>query len=96
MAFDIDELFIQFNKASCYEHMGVGVNIYLHWCVSLLGPECAVCLRVCVCLYEIKSEYQQKNTLRARPPGLATDQIFKKEGLDMNSIFRGGLLCKRG
>ena len=31
MAFDIDELFIQCNKASsCYEHMGVGVNIYLH------------------------------------------------------------------
>ena len=57
-------------KDSCYEHITVGVNIYLYWCVSLLGPECAVCLCVCVCvcfLCEIKSEYQQKTTLRVRP-----------------------------
>ena len=37
-------------KGSCYEHIAVGVNIYLYGCVSLLAPECAVCLCVCVCV----------------------------------------------
>ena len=42
-----------------------GVNLYLYGCVSLLAPECAVCLCVCVC--DIKSEYQQKTALCVRP-----------------------------
>ena len=66
--FDIGELFIQCNKDNCYEHITVGVNIFT--CVSLLGPECAVCFCVmCVsmCLCGIKSEYQQKTTLCVRP-----------------------------
>ena len=41
--FDTSELFIQVNKDCCCEHIAVGVNIYLHGCVSLLAP-------VCVCL----------------------------------------------
>ena len=45
------------NKNSCYEHITVGVNIYLYG-VSILAPECVVCLCVCVsvCLCEIKSK----------------------------------------
>ena len=46
--FDIGELFIQCNKDNCYEHITVGVNIFT--CVSLLGPECAVCFCVMCCL----------------------------------------------
>ena len=44
--------------------MAVGENIYLYGCVSLLAPECAVCVCVCVCVFvcDIKSEYQQKAT----------------------------------
>ena len=38
----------------------VGVNIYLYGCVSLMGPECAVCLYMCVSVCVIKLEYQQK------------------------------------
>ena len=34
--------------------------MYLHGCVSLLVPECAVCVFVCLC--DIKSEHQQKVT----------------------------------
>ena len=37
-------LFIQCNKDSCYEH--IGVNICLYECFSLLASECAVCLCV--------------------------------------------------
>ena len=37
--------------------------IYLYGHVSLLAPECAVC--VCVC--DTKSEYQQKTTLCVKP-----------------------------
>ena len=40
---------IQCNTDSCREHMAGGVNIYLHGCVSLLVPECAVYLYVYVC-----------------------------------------------
>ena len=53
---------------------GVG-KIYLYGCVSLLVPEFAVCICVCVCVCvcvcmcvcDIKSKYQQKNTLYVRP-----------------------------
>ena len=31
--------------------MAVGENIYLYGCVSLLAPECAVCVCVCVCVF---------------------------------------------
>ena len=47
--FDISELFFQCNKDSCYELITVGVNIYFYGCVSLLGPDSAVCL--CICVY---------------------------------------------
>ena len=40
---DISELFIQYNKDSCYEDITVGVTKYLYGCVSLLAPGCAVC-----------------------------------------------------
>ena len=66
--FDVSKLSIQCNKDSCYEHIAVGINKYLYGCVSLLAPECAVCLcvsmcecvsvSVCMCLCEIKSKYQ--------------------------------------
>ena len=54
---------------SCCEHITGGVNIYLHGCVCLLAPECAVYLSVCVCLCvcDIKLKYQQKTTLCDRP-----------------------------
>ena len=42
--------FIHCNKDSCCEHITGAVNIYLYGCVSLLAPECAVCLCVCVCV----------------------------------------------
>ena len=48
---DISKVLIQCNKDSCYEHITVGVNIYLYRCVFLLGTECAVCLWVWVYLY---------------------------------------------
>ena len=41
------------------------MNIYLYWCVSLLAPECAVC--VCVDVCDVTSEYQLKTTLCVRP-----------------------------
>ena len=54
-----------FNTGSYFEHITGGVNIYLYGCVSLLVPECAVCLCVYFCVFvcDIKSEYQQKATL---------------------------------
>ena len=48
---DISKVLIQCNKDSCYEHITVGVNIYLYRCVFLLGTECAVCLWMWVYLY---------------------------------------------
>ena len=43
---------MQCNKDSCcYEHVTVGVNIYLYGCDSLLATECAVCLCVRVCVH---------------------------------------------
>ena len=50
-------MFIQFNKNGCFEHITVGENIYLDRCVSLLAPECAVCVYMCVCVcvwYQIR------------------------------------------
>ena len=79
MAFDIDELFIQFNKASCYEHMGVGVNIYLHWCVSLLGPGCAVCLRVCVFVWN-QIRVPAKKHITCKTSGSGHRPNFQKGG----------------
>ena len=32
------------NKSSCCEHLTGGLNIYLYECVSLLAPECAMCV----------------------------------------------------
>ena len=49
--FYISELFIQCDKDSCCEHITSGVNIYLYWCVSLLAPECVVCLCMCLFVY---------------------------------------------
>ena len=46
----ISELSIQHNKDSCCKYIAGCVNIYLHGCVSLLAPECAVCVCVCVCV----------------------------------------------
>ena len=70
--FDISELFIQCNKDSCYELITVGVNMYFYGCVSLLGPDSAVCL--CICVYMCVSVFvgdqirvPAKNTLRVRP-----------------------------
>ena len=48
--FDINELFIQSNKDSLYDHVPLGVNIDLYGCFSLLAPDCAVCLCVWVCV----------------------------------------------
>ena len=47
------------------------MGVYWQSIGSLLAPECAVslgvCVSVCVCLCEIKSEYKQKPTLRVKP-----------------------------
>ena len=37
-------------KGGCCEHITGGVNIYLYRCVSLLVPECVVCVGLCVCV----------------------------------------------
>ena len=50
--------FNEINNESCYEHITVGINIYLHGYISLLVPEYAVSLRVYLC--EMKSEYIKK------------------------------------
>ena len=43
-------------KDSHCEHITVGVNIYLYWCVSLLASECeCLCLCVCVCVISNQS-----------------------------------------
>ena len=95
------------NKNSCYEHITVGVNIYLYG-VSILAPECVVCLCVCVsvCLWDqIKKKHYVSNLSKlivciptfcwgewVEPP-----TKFKKRGgawQDLN--FRVGLLRKRG
>ena len=57
-SFDISKLFIQCNKASCCEHIRVGVNIYGR--VSLLAPECTVCLFMCVFLYVTSNQSTSK------------------------------------
>ena len=66
--FDIGEVFIQGRKDNCCEHITRGVNIHFYGCVILLPPECVVCL--CVC--DIKSEYQQKTTLCVKLSKLGT------------------------
>ena len=48
--------FIVIQIADVSMHITGGVDIYLYGCVSLLAPVCNVCL--CVC--DIKSEFQQK------------------------------------
>ena len=48
-------------KDSCRENITGDINIYLHGCNSLLVPECAVCVYMCVCVCDIKSEYQKKS-----------------------------------
>ena len=53
--FDISELFIYCNTHSCCEHIIGGVKIDLYECVSLLTPECAVCLCLCVCVISNQS-----------------------------------------
>ena len=85
---DISELFIQCNKCCCYEHITVvGANIYLYGCVSLLAPECAVCLCVCVCrcvfVCEIKSEHQQKTTCVSKLDALLHKTHIKVLWLNM-------------
>ena len=46
-------------KIAAGEHITGGVNIYLYGCVSLLAPECAVCLLcVCVCVFVCVILYQ--------------------------------------
>ena len=42
--------FNQCKRSSCCEHITGVVNIYLYECVSLLAPECAVCVCVFVCV----------------------------------------------
>ena len=51
-------------KIAAAEQIVGGVNIYLCGCVSLLAPECAVCICLCdcVCVCDIKLEYQKKTT----------------------------------
>ena len=55
---------------SCYEHITIGViiiymGVSVYWPLRVLGVFMFVSL--CVCVFEIKSEYQQKTTLRVRP-----------------------------
>ena len=64
--FDISELFIRYNKDSCYELIAVGVNIYFYGCVSLLDPYSAVSLcifvYVCVCVCVRSNQSGSKKT----------------------------------
>ena len=48
--FDISELFIHCNTHNFCEYITGGVDTYLHGCVSLLTPECALCLYLCFCV----------------------------------------------
>ena len=41
----IIHLIIKCIKGSCCEHITGGVNVYLFRCVSLLTPDCAVCVQ---------------------------------------------------
>ena len=45
-------------KGSCCEHITGGVNIYFNGCVTLLAPECAVC--ICVIVYVISNHSTSK------------------------------------
>ena len=47
--FDISELLIHCHKGSFFKYITGGVNMRLYECVSLLAPECAVSL--CMCMY---------------------------------------------
>ena len=51
---------IQCNKDSGSERTIDGVNIYLYGCVSILPPECTVCVCVCSCVCNIKSDTSKK------------------------------------
>ena len=46
--FDINILFIQYNRCSCCKHITSGFNTYLYGCVSLLNNLYVVYLCVCV------------------------------------------------
>ena len=46
----IIHLIIKCNKCSCSEQITGGINIYLYGCVSVLAPECAVCICVFLCV----------------------------------------------
>ena len=46
--FDINILFIQYNRCSCCKHITNGFNTYLYGCVSLLNNLYVVYLCVCV------------------------------------------------
>ena len=47
-------------KDSCSEHITVGSNIYLFGCVSLLAPECAECICLCVFVCVVSNESTSK------------------------------------
>ena len=100
--FDISELFIQCNKDSCYELITVGVNIYFYGCVSLLDPDSAVCL--CMCVYMCVSVFVRSNQSTSKKthgvsdlsklivcthphPLLWVESPTGKEGM---TFFRGG------
>ena len=47
-------------KITVCQYVACGVNIYLYRCASLMVAECTACVTVCVCVFDIKLEYQQK------------------------------------
>ena len=53
--FDISELFIHCNTHNFCEYITGGVDTYLHGCVSLLTPECALWLYLCFCVISNQS-----------------------------------------
>ena len=76
---DISKVLIQCNKDSCYEHITVGVNIYLYRCVFLLGTECAVCLWVWVYLYVCVCV--RSNHTTSKKPHYLSELVFEGSGV---------------
>ena len=69
-----------------------GVNIYLHGSVSLLAPECVVCLCVCVSVRVISNQSTTKESLFSDLSKLDT-LLHKTRIKDLLVLRYQGLTC---
>ena len=63
----IIHLIIYCSKGSCCEKITDVVNIYLYGCVSLLAPECVVCVCVCVISNIVDLEFMCQTSVNLMP-----------------------------